>query len=156
MGSPSLSTYSCSRARRPEQLADRLVRERELAETLNVDAWLAMELSATLALSDAELAARPGVWKWMFPMGGKSKPGAAPHIGRRKMRELGEADGAIRMALLRSWRRMLAYLGVRDLDDRIEWLSAPPPWVVDGSHDRRISRILRAMRKPACRTRPQC
>lgn len=131
----------------PMEVAGRLRAARDLSETLAVDAWrawLVAEHDRVLTLSDADLADRPDLWKWMFPIGGHAHAGS-PRIGRRRMRELIDADSGLRAALLRSWSRMLAYLQLQEVDGHVTWTGAPEPWVRDGSHDRRLSRALHCM-----------
>jgi len=124
-------------ARRAASIAESVARWR---------AWVAVELPAVLALPDNALAARPGMFAWLFPTGSPSRlEPDAPRIARRELATAVEGEPALRDALERAFDRAVLFLGLVEADGVLIWREGPAAWALSTRYDRRVYRMLRCL-----------
>jgi hypothetical protein len=132
----------------PLELADRKRRQREISTEANLvkwRVWLIYNLDAALALSDLEFG-QAAVIAWCFPTGKHSRANRdAAAIPRLAMRTAVQGEPALQVAMLKSFDRFVALLGLVESDGALRWREGPMVWSLGPKVDRRVYRALHSL-----------
>jgi len=131
----------------PIELAERLHRERQERDQASIEkwrTWMAANLDRVLALGDEQVS-DPRIVPWLFPTGARSRTNPeAPAISRGALRQLVQADLALKQGMRQAFDRMMVALGLEDRAGALAWRAAPLRWALGCKHDRRVYRLLRS------------